>query len=197
MIRESLSGPGRPRAPGHDEKIIEATLHLIDTSRKITVSEIVKLSGVSRAAVYRRWPSLTDLIATALDQGRNYPDVDVNGSIREILAETFFVHPDETRGGDYPLRRFRKRMELIMAEPDLQQAYWKAHVNRRRKNLIRALIVAQERGEIRADVDVEAALDGMIGAFYYQLVVRGETFEDPDSLRRCYEVFDLLWRGMQ
>ena len=55
------AGPGRPPEPGHDEKIMQATLRLIDQGKPVTVNAVVAGSGVSRAALYRRWGSLTEL----------------------------------------------------------------------------------------------------------------------------------------
>lgn len=198
-INSRGSGPGRPRHPGHDEKIIDATLRLIDGNRKVTVNAVVEESGVSRAAVYRRWPSMTDLIATALDQGRSTPLIDTSGDIRSALIDALYTRSTVLRavGETYTSRRFRKRLELMMSDQDLQRAYWRSHVEPRRASPIEALKIARERGEIRADVDVEAALDAMYGTFYYQIVVRGESLSEDRALDRCIEAFDLIWAGMQ
>lgn len=192
-------GPGRPRRPGHDEKILEATLRLIDTDRRITVNAVVEESGVSRAAVYRRWSSMTDLIASALDQGRATPVIDTDGDIKSALIEVLYTRTtvSQTLGETYTTRRFRKRLELMMSDQDLQRAYWRSHVAPRRASPIEALKIARDRGEIRADVDVEAALDAMYGAFYYQIVVRGENLSEDRTLDRCIEAFELIWAGMQ
>ena len=52
-------GPGRPRNGNIDEQILTATQELIDENEPITVNRIVQRSGVSRAALYLRWPSVT------------------------------------------------------------------------------------------------------------------------------------------
>lgn len=49
-----------------------------------------------------------------------------------------------------------------------------------------------ERGELRVDLDIEAASDGFNGVFYYQTVVRGESFDNPETLRRCRESFEIF-----
>ena len=79
------TGPGRPPEPGHDERIIEATLRLIDQGKPVTVNAVVTGSGVSRAAVYRRWSSLTDLVSDALDHGRAIPEVDISGDLKQAV----------------------------------------------------------------------------------------------------------------
>ncbi|RNE48086.1 TetR/AcrR family transcriptional regulator [Corynebacterium alimapuense] len=197
LIKENPLGPGRPRVQGHDERIIAAALLLIDSNQRVSISALVKESGVSRAAIYRRWPSLADLIAAALDQGRNYPKVDTTGDIKETLFTMMFTHGEESRGKTYSLRRFRKRLELSLADPDLQRAYWNSHVKKRRDNLLAALETAKRRDEIRADVNIEAALDMLLGVFYYQLVVRGSSMDDSETKQRCIDGFELVWKGMK
>ncbi|HJC60560.1 MAG TPA: TetR/AcrR family transcriptional regulator [Candidatus Dietzia intestinigallinarum] len=190
------TGPGRPPEPGHDEKIIQATLRLIDQDKPVTVNAVVAGSGVSRAALYRRWNSLTDLMADALNHGRATPEVDITDDLKRTLLEMLFERLDEARGMGYPQRRFRKRLELVMADRDLQWAYWNSHVTRRRHGMIEALRAGVDRGEFRADLDVESALDAMLGVIYYQLVVRGADLADPETEQRCRQAFDVIWRGM-
>ena len=191
------SGPGRPPEPGHDEKIIQATLRLIDQGKPVTVNAVVTGSGVSRAAVYRRWSSLTDLVSDALDHGRAIPEVDISGDLRQAVLEMLFERQEEARGVTYPQRRFRKRLELVMSDQELQWAYWASHVSRRRRGMIEALRAGVDRGEFRADLDVEAALDALLGVISYQLVVRGASLSDRETELRCRHALDTIWRGMQ
>lgn len=191
-------GPGRPRAAGHDERILDAVVQLIDEGQQVTVSAVVERSGVSRAALYRRWPSIADLTAAALDRGRASVDIDIDASvdIRDAIAAAYFGDLRSARGATYSERRFRTRLVLVMQNPDLQQAYWKAHVRRRRGGVAAALQEAVRRGELRADADIEAAIDAINGVFCYQAVVRGSRFDDPAVTARCRAAFDIIWRGM-
>ena len=190
-------GPGRPRIADHDEKILDAVVAMVDRDEPITVNSVVEASGVSRAALYRRWSSMTELVATALDRGRSRITFDLTKPIKEAITEVMFVDVQRARGENYSDRRFRKRIQLVMASHDLQDAYWQSHVHRRRIAITEALQVGVERGELRADLDVEAAIDGINGVFYYQTVVRGESLENPETHRRCREAFEIFWRGMQ
>lgn len=190
-------GPGRPRIPDHDEKILDAVVAMIDRDEPITVNSVVAASGVSRAALYRRWSTMTDLIATALDRGRSRTTFDLTKPIKEALTEVLYGDIRQARGPGYSDRRFRKRIQLVMANAELQEAYWHSHVYRRRGAIAEALRLGIERGELRADLDIEAAIDGINGVFYYQTVVRGASFDNPETRRRCRESFEIIWRGMQ
>ncbi|WP_221584759.1 TetR/AcrR family transcriptional regulator [Microbacterium sp. G2-8] len=189
-------GPGRPRTEGHDERILDTVTRLIDDGAQVTVNAVVAGSGVSRAALYRRWPSMTDLIAAALDRGRAAVEVDLNGDIKQALVALLFGDPSAVRGATYTERRFRTRLALVMQNPELQQAYWTSHVRRRRGSVHAALAEAVRRGELRDDIDIDACIDMINGVFYYQAVVRGSRIEAPDVRARCRAAFEVAWRGM-
>ena len=192
--------PGRPRDEDLDGQIIAATLALIDAEQEVTVARVVARSGVSRAALYRRWPSLTSLIAAALDVGRTAPpDVPLGGDLRTAVYAAMFGAEDGAAAVatvGYSEARFRQRIRLVMADRALQQAYWSSHVSRRRVPLERALQAGVDQGVLRADLDVAACFDAIAGTAYYQVVVRGDRFDDPRTQDRMRAAFDVLWRGM-
>ena len=189
-------GPGRPRKQGHDERILDAAIALIEHGKPVTVAAIVAESGISRAAIYRRWPSLPELVAAALDKGRAVLEVDTSGDIKEAMVALMFGDPRAVRGSTYSDRRFRARMSLVMQNPELQHTYWKSHVRRRRGAFEAALAEAMRRGELRDDLDIDACIDLINGVFYYQVVVRGTGLDDPETFARCREAFEVAWRGM-
>ena len=174
---------------------MEAALALIDAGEPVTAAKLVQLSGVSRAAVYRRWPSLTDLVATALDRGRDAHVIPIDGDLRAALHDAFLGGYDQRMAG-YPEARMRRRLALGLADPVLQRAYWDAHVARRRVSTIAVLRAGVEQGLLRADTDFEACADLLSGVFYYQLVVRGVSLTDAEALARCRAAFEVIWRGM-
>lgn len=189
--------PGRPRDDDLDTQIIDATLALIDAGEEVTVSRIVARSGVSRAALYRRWPSLTTLIAVALDAGRTVPpELPTDGDLRATVFGAMLGDTVTVAASGLSEVRFRQRIRLVMADRSLQRAYWNSHVARRRvpmENLLRAGIA---RGILRADLDVEACFDAIAGASYYQLVVRGEHLDEPAVKMRLRRALEVVWRGM-
>jgi AcrR family transcriptional regulator len=197
-IASVVSGrrPGRPRVEDLDAQILNATLELIDAEEEVTVSRIVTRSGVSKAALYRRWPSITLLIAAALDVGRTVPaNLPEGGDLREALFGVMLGELD-TNVAAVPEARFRHRIRLVMADRALQKAYWSSHVVHRRVPMETALRSGVERGILRADLDVEAAFDAIAGVFYYQVVVRGDSFIDLGLQTRTRAALDMIWRGM-
>lgn len=197
----SRRGPGRPRDEALDEQIIEVTLALIDAEEEVTVSRIVSRSGISRAALYRRWPSLTAHIAAALDFGRGVPpdipmEIPMDGDLGEFIFAGMLGDPALVTAAGFSEVRFRHRIRLVMADRALQKAYWSSHVVRRRVPMESAFRVGIERGILRADLDVEACFDAIVGAAYYQMVVRGDRHDDPEARMRLHAAFEVVWRGM-
>lgn len=191
--------PGRPRDEEIDGQIVAATLEIIDAGDDVTVSRVVVRSGVSRAALYRRWPSLTLLIAAALDVGREVPpEYPADADLHEVLLAGLGLGADGVAPSapGYSEERFRQRIRLVMADRALQKTYWESHVSRRRVPLENALRAGVARGELRADLDVEACFDAIAGIAYYQLVVRGDRISDPAVVARLRSAIDVIWRGM-
>lgn len=187
--------PGRPRQIDLEPRVLAAVTELIDEGIPITVSAVVQRSGVSRAALYRRWATMAQLAAAALDVGRVVIRPPEDLPLREAFGYGF-PRPGEALGGDYPEGRLRQRLLLALADEELQSEYWRGHVSRRRIPLLELLERGRERGEIRADVDLEAALDLLSGVYYYQLVVRGESLSDEATLRRCQAAIAIIWSGI-
>lgn len=175
--------------------MLRSVTELIDAGTTITVNAVVERSGVSRAAIYRRWQTLPELTAAALDVGR----VVIRPPADLTLFDAFrygFPKPGQPVSPDFPEGRLRQRLLLALADETLQRQYWRGHVSRRRAPLLDLLQRGQERGEIRADVDIEAALDLLSGVFYYQVIARGESLSDTETLTRCSAAIDIIWQGI-
>lgn len=186
---------GRPRNTEIETLAIRAAAELLEEGEEVTVSKVVARSGVSRAAIYRRWPSITFLIAAALDLGRtSYPVISVDDDLREAITRSFLPH--EPLSG-YPMERFYQRIKLIVANPELQHAYWESHVARRRAPLEASMRQAVADGRLRADLDVAAAVDALAGIAYYQILVRGADLKAPETRKRMEAATEVLWRGIR
>lgn len=184
--------PGRPRADGHDARILEAAVALIDRGEPVSLARVVAESGVSRAAIYRRWPTLTRLVADALDQGRTVPAPANSPDLLGAILDAYTPPAD----APFPDARFRWRVRLALSDRALATDYWESHVTKRREPIIALLREGVERGELRADLDLDACLDAINGVFYYQVVVRGLRLDDPETVARCHRAIRTIWRGM-
>ncbi|QIK62694.1 TetR/AcrR family transcriptional regulator [Leucobacter viscericola] len=185
--------PGRPRTQTLDERVLEGVSALLESGETLSVRRVVEASGVSKAAIYRRWPGITELIAAALDRGRTPYGISLSGDLLENLLEAFSSDGAEV---GYSEERLRTRLRLSLADRDLQQTYWNSHITRRRAGLLELLQLGVARGELRADLDFDACCDLITGVFYYQVVVRGDSLSDPATRDRCRAALRVAWRGM-
>lgn len=186
--------PGRPRDPEKREQVLRAAIELLrEDTWPITVRHLVERSGVARAAIYRRWPSLDAVLADALDHGRHPIRVRRDLDLYDALIETYAGtdnHASETE------RMIRRRIHLNILDPELQQQYWRSHVRRRRTPVAEALRQGIRDGVLREDLDIEATLDLLSGVAYYQFVARGTNLEAPDAAARLRAALDIVWQGM-
>lgn len=167
--QDSLSPPakrgrGRPRDPETDAKITRAAseLLLLRGFDKTTVDEVAARAGVGKATVYRRWPSKEDLAFAAMQSlySDEFPEADT-GSIEGDLTATYgsiiaFVNTDT--GASF------LRMSIMESIRDERiAALYRASTERREEVARRTFERAIERGEVRADIDMDMAVQWLGG----------------------------------
>lgn len=159
---------GRPRAEGLDQALLDVTLELAGEVglNSMSMDDLAQRAGVSKATIYRRWPSKERLVLEALNQAMRPFDLIDTGSLRNDLD-------------DY-LNELARRMvtgkasdvlpDLIAAsvrDPNLR-ASLDEYIRYRRQPLQTILGRGLERGELAIDTDVEVVIDALIGPFVYR-----------------------------
>jgi AcrR family transcriptional regulator len=94
-LRQRPAGSvGRARDLGRDTKILEAVLDLISEQgpSAISMESVAARAGVGKSTVYRRWASLPDLLADAVDT-ITFPDTPSapKGNLRDDLVENIIA----------------------------------------------------------------------------------------------------------
>nr|WP_255529529.1 TetR-like C-terminal domain-containing protein [Leucobacter edaphi] len=136
------------------------------------------------------------MVLAALDHGRTIPpEVPDEGDFRREFMDHFLRGYTESTEA-YPDRRFRARIRILIADPEMQRRYWRERVVPRRAPLYRAFERAIARGELRSELEIWPAMDLLIGVLYYQIIVRGERPNDPEALARIEAAVDIVWRGL-
>lgn len=145
----------------------------------LSIEAVAKRAGVGKAAVYRRWPSKMAMAAdlllkSGLEVARVTDTGSLEGDVRAFLEDAFKT-----------LRRplVRRILPDLHAEMRRSAALAKAvrgslQAERRARGEA-VLRRAIERGELRAGVNVELALDLMGGLIYWRVIVTG--METPPS----------------
>ena len=169
---------GRPRDNQKTEQILRAARQLIlDQGISVTIEQISQASGVSRDAVYRRWPTRHDVVATValqlLTEAVPIPDT---GSLRSDLHDVMTAGAQGLTSGPFG-RVYRSLIGEAERDPRWERVLVAAHRQRRATT---AIIVdrAKARGELAPTADGELLIDMIAGVLWYRvLVVRNPTPE--------------------
>ncbi len=176
MPRESASAParspGRPRSEQSRVAVLRATSELLHEVglRAMTTEEISARSGASKATIYKWWPNkyavaveafLTELMAESPD-----PDTgSAHEDFRRVIGGLAHFYTGVSgrvfaqlvgEGQSDPLVQQDLRVHLVAPRRALMRKMWDRGV---------------ARGELRADLDPDTALDLMIGPVLYRLVM--------------------------
>ena len=178
-------GRGRPRDPETDARIIAAAgeLMLQRGYERTTVDDVAARAGVGKATVYRRWPSKDDLAVAAMESlySMEMPESDT-GSIRDDLAAsyrsvlTFVNAPDGAA--------FLRTSIAESVRDDRIAALYRASTERREAHSRVTFERAIARGEVRPDIDVDAAVQWLGGLLAVRAITHRPmpAVEDADAL---------------
>lgn len=186
--------PGRPRDTSLEAAVLSATVDLLleGDTKDVTISAITERSGVSRAAVYRRWASREELLAAALDSVRSDVELVPGDTSLETILNSYEQASLAVEGRVSTL--VKKRVAMGLENEDLRALSWNRHVARRREPIAEEIRRGVDAGEIDPSVDVEAVIDLINGLYYYQFVVRAPS--DPAETRaRVHAAVQLVFRG--
>ncbi|MGB3356649.1 MAG: TetR/AcrR family transcriptional regulator [Mycobacterium sp.] len=171
------AGRGRPRDAAVDLAILQAGLELfIDRGVEGTsIEQIAKKAGVGKPAIYRRWAGKEDLIAAAME---TLIAQDAGWASQEaIAAESPYDLVEaaiERAAHTVTTVQYRALVARVfgsaVSHPQLMATYWERYILPRR--LLAAALInrAKQLGTVAADVDVDVAIDMMVGAVTYRVL---------------------------
>jgi AcrR family transcriptional regulator len=171
---ETNPGRGRPRSETARQAILASAMDLLldQGLHAMSMDDVARRAGVSKATIYRWWPSKERLAVDALaaewapsasTQGRD------TGTLRGDLVA--LMRPWVRQLKRRPYARVVAGL-LAVAQTDAEFAeLYRQHFMQPRRNTARDLLVrARERGQIAADTDVDLALDLLYGPVYHRLL---------------------------
>ncbi len=193
-----MTGPatmrGRPRSAESDDTIIAATLDLLAEHGfdGTTTDAIAARAGVSKATIYRRWPSKDDLVLAAVTTlARDVPDPDtgsLDGDLRALIDGLVTAFSD-----DRIARLIPTVVDQMARKPAFAVAMREGFVEPRRDSARRIIEHARSRGEISAGDDmIDHALDMLAAPLYYRILITGEPVDARLGERITASVLRLL-----
>lgn len=187
---------GRGRRPSAQVRaeILDAAgrLLLSDGMSAFTIERVAALAGASKITIYKWWPSkgvlALEAYAAGVDATLSVPDTgDVARDLTTSLLNFAHLLADRPAG--------RVLAELIGAaqtDPALASALSDRYTRPRRAVGLTALRAAQQRGQIRADVDPDVLTDQLWGACLYRLLMANHPLSD----KFVHELVTNLMRGI-
>jgi AcrR family transcriptional regulator len=164
---------GRPRSEPARQAILTAAAELLLSQGVTAVSmdAVAELAGVSKATIYRWWPSKETLALDVLYEEWASPDREPpdTGTLRgDLLA---LLLPWIERAGDRPYGSIVGALITeARTDPRFGAVYRERFVEPRRAQARTIFQRAMARDEIPLGTDVEAAIDVLYGALYHRLL---------------------------
>jgi AcrR family transcriptional regulator len=193
----SARAPGRPRSAEADLAIVRATLEVLVEHgyRGLSVEKVRDRAGVGKATIYRRYPSRQDLVKAAV--AHLHSDLDVGpdrGSLRADFAGLAAQLGPVTRQTE-GTRFMAQMLAEASRDPDVHAIFTASLIEPRRRAVRTLIERGVARGEVRADIDPELAIDVIAGPMIYRMLLGGL---DPAELERhALVVFDAVFEGLR
>jgi AcrR family transcriptional regulator len=185
---------GRPRSEKARSAILEAAAELLLERglNAVSMDAVAARAGVSKATIYRWWPTKETLALDALyTEWANVPSAPDTGSLKgDLLA---LLRPWVRQATKRPYgRAIAALITEAQSNPAFQREYLERFVEPRRDQARAIFRRAIERGEIPAGTKTEVALDLLYGPVYHRLLHGHAPLND----RFIRDVIDLALAGI-
>ena len=192
------NGPprGRPRSEEARRAVLGAAAELLlDRGLSaVSMDAVAERAGVSKATIYRWWPTKETLALDALytHWAAAQPDPGDTGSLRGDLLE--LVRPWVRLAASRPYGRvIAALISEAQTDPVFAAEYQRRVVQPRRAQAAAIFRRAVERGEIPPDTEIDVAIDLLYGPLYHRLLHA----HAPLTERFAAQVVDMLLDGLR
>ncbi|MCY9783029.1 TetR/AcrR family transcriptional regulator [Nocardiopsis sp. EMB25] len=169
MGQRSVTG-GRPRDAHIDTAVLDAVSALLeeDGYRSLAIEKVARRAGVSKAAVYRRWPNRQLLVLAELERRMGGVEPPRTGctlcDLDEALA--LFARTFRCMGPEF----FSPLLADCSGDEELHRRFMDTLFDPPRNAVRDTLERARERGDLRDDVDLTLAVDTLASLVHYRLL---------------------------
>lgn len=182
--------PGRPRQHELDDRIESAVLALVRAGgpTAVTMEAVAAEAGVAKTSIYRRHANRGALLTWVMERAMAVPELPPDGSVRHKIR---FSLEQAWRQMGQVLGPGGLAAIVTNAEPEFTELFRTA-LRPYDERLMTRIGEDARAGLLRPDVDAEAIVSLLLGAYLGELIRRGRV--DDDWLDRC---LDTLWATLR
>lgn len=178
----------RPRSQRTHQTVLDATNDLLREVgfAGVTIERLAARSGVSTATIYKHWPSKNAIVAEAF--GRTATEAlkipgggDPLEDLIDFAVASLTFHSIESG------RVFFQLLAACSMESSGARYFQEYYLGPRRETMLPLFTRAIDAGEIKADVEINVAIDVIFGAAIFRLM-RDATALDESTIRKTIEL---------
>jgi len=194
---------GRPRSGGAERAILAAGARLLQERgvRRMSMQAVAAEARVSKATIYRRWPSkdalILDLVAGAAEEtaaeasSAQAPAPDARA---ELLAWVRAGLEAERSPQGAALQHLVRR---AAEDPSLAASLRRRVLRGHRDRFMAIVERGMDAGQIRSDLDAGTLLDLVSGPLLYRRLIASADPADRDPVEQAGAIVDMLWPGIR
>jgi AcrR family transcriptional regulator len=142
-------------------------------------------AGVGKATLYRRWSSKDQLVVDAVASLTEPPERVAEAGVRDQLVA--LLEAVRRKHGSLAGQIFPRLVGDAVDNPELMQGYRTQVLEPRRERLKDALREGVEQQLVRADVDLDHAVDLLVGPMAYRNLIRNDPPPGADLAPRIVD----------
>lgn len=188
----TLSSVARPRSEEARQAALTATIDLMLDAGvdAVTFDDVAARSGVAKTTLYRHFGSKQCLVVEAA--GSCFETV-ATPDTGDLLQDLTILFDQKRHSASH--RQLTELFPMLIAagdrDPELRSLLQRQHEERRRPTRT-VLQLAQLRGEISRDLDVEVAVSMVLGPFTIRKLIDREEVDDEFAQRVLSQVVGVL-----
>jgi AcrR family transcriptional regulator len=188
--------PDPTRRNEHSRRaILAATIDLVAELGydNVSIEALAKRAGVGKQTIYRWWSSKGEVTLEALDASLGtvtaFPDT--GDLIEDLRVQMTGVV--QLLGGTDVGKVYQGLIAAAQSDPALSRTHLSQVIEPANVECRKRLALAQERGELRTDIDIQAMIDMLWGAIYYRLLLH----QSPLEPQQVDAVLKIAFEGLR
>ena len=194
---------GRPRSRSAERAILLAGARLLGERgvRRMSMEAVAAAARVSKATIYRRWPSkdalVLDLVAGAWEDAPAQSERPAAGPA-DARSELLDWVRAGLEGERSPRGAAMQHLVRRAIEDQALAASLRRRVLERHRDRFATIVERGVRaGQIRPDLDVATLLDLVSGPLLYRRLIAPSGANEREPADRAQAIVDMLWPGIR